>query len=84
MERRESRFPGPNPHMAYGAPVGFAPLTDEGGIYLPTGPGDAQRMELLRLQISPRPINKLINQDDIQITVGRFTLVISQNLGDNE
>ena len=39
----------PNPYMAYGAPVGFAPLTDEAGVYLPTGPGDAQRMELLNM-----------------------------------
>ena len=35
----------PNPYMAYGAP----PLTDEAGVYLPTGPGDAQRMELLNM-----------------------------------
>ena len=39
----------PNPYMAYGAPTGFAPLTDEAGVYLPTGPGDAQRMELLNM-----------------------------------
>ena len=37
----------PNPYFAYGAPAGFAPLTDDAGVYLPTGPGDAQRMELL-------------------------------------
>lgn len=30
----------PNPYMAYGAPVGFAPLTDEAGVYLPTGLGE--------------------------------------------
>lgn len=32
----------PNPYMAYGAPVGFAPapLTDEASVYLPTGPGE--------------------------------------------
>ena len=28
----------PNPYMAYGAPVGFAPLTYEAGVYLPTRP----------------------------------------------
>ena len=39
----------PNPYMVYGAPSGFAPLTDEAGVYLPTGPGDAQRMELLNM-----------------------------------
>ena len=39
----------PNPYYAYGAPAGFAPLTDEAGVYLPTGPGDAQRMELLNM-----------------------------------
>ena len=39
----------PNPSMVYGAPAGFAPLTDEAGVYLPTGPGDAQRMELLNM-----------------------------------
>lgn len=39
----------PNPYMAYGAPAGFAPLTDEAGVYLPTGPGDTQRMELLNM-----------------------------------
>ena len=39
----------PDPYMAYGAPAGFAPLTDEAGVYLPTGPGDAQRMELLNM-----------------------------------
>ena len=39
----------PNPYMAYGAPVGFTSLTDEAGVYLPTGPGDAQRMELLNM-----------------------------------
>ena len=39
----------PDPYMAYGAPAGFAPLTDEAGGYLPTGPGDAQRMELLNM-----------------------------------
>lgn len=39
----------PNPYMAYGAPSGFAPLTDGPGVYLPTGPGDAQRMELLNM-----------------------------------
>ena len=39
----------PNPYFAYGAPSGFAPLTDEAGVYLPTGPGDAQRMELLNM-----------------------------------
>lgn len=38
-----------NPYMAYGAPTVFAPLTDEAGVYLPTGPGDAQRMELLNM-----------------------------------
>ena len=27
----------------------FAPLTDEAGVYLPTGPGDAQRMEFLNM-----------------------------------
>lgn len=37
-----------NPYMVYGA-SGFAPLTDEAGVYLPTGPGDAQRMELLNM-----------------------------------
>ena len=37
-----------NPYMIYGA-SGFAPLTDEAGVYLPTGPGDAQRMELLNM-----------------------------------
>lgn len=31
----------PNPYMAYGAPDGFAPPTDEAGVYLPTRPGDA-------------------------------------------
>ncbi len=31
----------PSPYMAYGAPVGFAPLTDEAGVYLPTRPSDA-------------------------------------------
>ena len=39
----------PNPYFAYGAPSGFAPLTDDAGVYLPTGPGDAQRMELLNM-----------------------------------
>ena len=39
----------PNPYLVYGAPSGFAPLTDEAGVYLPTGPGDAQRMELLNM-----------------------------------
>ena len=39
----------PNPYFAYGAPAGFAPLTDDAGVYLPTGPGDAQRMELLNM-----------------------------------
>ena len=39
----------PNPYMAYGAPSGFAPLTDGPGVYLPTGPGDEQRMELLNM-----------------------------------
>lgn len=39
----------PSPYMAYGAPSGFAPLTDGPGVYLPTGPGDAQRMELLNM-----------------------------------
>lgn len=39
----------PNPYMAYGAPAGFATLTDEAGVYLPTGPGDTQRMELLNM-----------------------------------
>ena len=39
----------PNPYFAYGAPFGFAPLTDDAGVYLPTGPGDAQRMELLNM-----------------------------------
>ena len=39
----------PNPYMVYGAPSGFSPLTDEAGVYLPTGPGDAQRMELLNM-----------------------------------
>ena len=39
----------PNAYMVYGAPSGFAPLTDEAGVYLPTGPGDAQRMELLNM-----------------------------------
>ena len=38
-----------NPYYAYGAPTVFAPLTDEAGVYLPTGPGDAQRMELLNM-----------------------------------
>ena len=33
----------PNPYLVYGAPSGFAPLTDEAGVYLPTGPGDAQQ-----------------------------------------
>ena len=79
-----SRFPGSNPYMAYGAPVGFAPLADEAGVYMPTGPGDAQRRELLGLQISPRSTYKLIHQGDIQIIVSHFVLVISQNLGDNE
>lgn len=37
-----------NPYMVYGA-SGFAPLTDKAGVYLPTGPGDAQRMELLNM-----------------------------------
>ncbi len=32
-----------------GRAPGFAPLTDEAGVYLPTGPGDAQRMELLSM-----------------------------------
>lgn len=41
--------PYPNPYLVYGAPSGFAPLTDEAGVYLPTGPGDAQRMELLNM-----------------------------------
>ena len=31
----------PNPYMAYGAPVGFAPLTYEAGVYLPTRPAGA-------------------------------------------
>ena len=39
----------PNPYLIYGAPSGFAPLTDDAGVYLPTGPGDAQRMELLNM-----------------------------------
>ena len=39
----------PNPYFAFGAPTGFAPLTDDAGVYLPTGPGDAQRMELLNM-----------------------------------
>ena len=39
----------PNPYLVYGARSGFAPLTDEAGVYLPTGPGDAQRMELLNM-----------------------------------
>ena len=39
----------PNPYLINGAPSGFAPLTDEAGVYLPTGPGDAQRMELLNM-----------------------------------
>ena len=39
----------PNPYMAYGAPTVFVPLADEAGVYLPTGPGDAQRMELLNM-----------------------------------
>ena len=39
----------PNPYYAYGAPSVFAPLTDKSGVYLPTGPGDAQRMELLNM-----------------------------------
>lgn len=34
--------------MVYGA-SGFASLTDEAGVYLPTGQGDAQRMELLNM-----------------------------------
>ena len=38
-----------NPYYVYGAPSGFAPLTDGAGVYLPTGPGDAQRMELLNM-----------------------------------
>lgn len=38
-----------NPYYAYGAPAVFAPLADEAGVYLPTGPGDAQRMELLNM-----------------------------------
>ena len=29
----------PSPYMAYGAPVG-RPLTNEAGVYLPTGPGE--------------------------------------------
>ena len=29
----------PNPYFAYGAPAGFAPLTDDAGVYLPTAPG---------------------------------------------
>ena len=39
----------PNPYMAYGAPSGYAALGDGPGVYLPTGPGDAQRMELLNM-----------------------------------
>lgn len=39
----------PNPYMAYGAPSGFAALGDGPGVYLPTGSGDAQRMELLNM-----------------------------------
>lgn len=39
----------PNPYMPYGALSGFAPLADEAGVYLPTGPGDVQRMELLNM-----------------------------------
>ena len=31
----------PNPYMAYGAPDGSPPLTEEAGVYLPTRPGDA-------------------------------------------
>ena len=39
----------PNPYYAYGAPSVFAPLTDKAGVYLPTGPGDAQRMGFLNM-----------------------------------
>ena len=39
----------PNPYMAYGGTSGLASLADEAGVYLPTGPGDAQRMELLNM-----------------------------------
>ncbi|WP_283169980.1 helix-turn-helix domain-containing protein [Curtanaerobium respiraculi] len=35
--------------MPFGATSGFAPLADDAGVYLPTGPGDAQRMELLNM-----------------------------------
>ena len=53
----------PNPYMAYGAPVGFAPLTDEAGVYLPTGPGDAQRMELLNMGVARRAYI-ILNRND--------------------
>ena len=39
----------PTPYLIYGAPSGFAPLTDDAGVYLPTGPGDTQHMELLNM-----------------------------------
>ena len=53
MQAQPAAPPGasriPRPYFAYGAPAGFAPLTDDAGVYLPTGPGDAQRMELLNM-----------------------------------
>ena len=39
----------PTPIWPTGRPSGSPPLTDEAGVYLPTGPGDAQRMELLNM-----------------------------------